>query len=362
LQKQSQSHPNPSEHSNTVHDLTHRIQSLEQDILTTQSNATAQTNNSNPLDEKYIYLLRDLRGKVHQLQSEYMSKLDQERDHHHTERAQLLSQLHDLQSQQQQQQEQLPAQEISMKTHYETLVYSLEKEYQQHSKLFQVEIHRLEDILQQKNDVIQHLTKLTAQGKNIPNEVFHLQQLYRTSQQQVDKYHHELDNLQLHFSQYKRIQDQLIANLEQQVDDVYSSHSHGSDYSIQYQLDEVDSRLDLDERVRSLEFKYKSKCAELETVMKAINHIGEVGETSLPSLHLDQGDSRLYDPTPLSMPPPPPEQGHTEQRSSTTSAPTQRNTNSIGIAMVEDVGEEISDVRNPNTGKGRLLNIYPRSS
>lgn len=244
------------------------------------------------MQEKEICLLRDLRGKVRELEEAFHSQLAKEREEYNNSRAEMLAKINSLQALVQQAPPRAtePVAGGGLKEEYEQRIRDIETDYHKQSAMFKMENHRLEDALAQKTAMLANLERDNAYLMNMVHnsptdaltDLVKLQQLYGQSQKELTAASHshqrDLAHLQSNFQKYRYCQEELIRNLEEQLEDLGNT-ANSSGGSMSQLIDGIaafgagqddtrDSLGDREDKYRKLEYLYKSKCSQLDVAMR----------------------------------------------------------------------------------------------
>lgn len=238
------------------------------------------------MDEgKSVYLLRDLRQRVEHIQREYEHRLQSERDNYGAEKDRLEKEVKQF-KEAVQKLEAANGDSQRLRETYEEVLRRLEAEYKEQGEQYRNEVRRLEE----------QLVKVSVQNSNNPPDLL-LQSYFseklsakeREVQKVSDAYQQEVTSLQGEFNRYKHVSQELIKTLEQQVEDFASQQSVSlSDIvNIPVHVSMMaglgggegaggsGAAVDREGEYRALDYKYRAKCAELDTVLNALQSIGD---------------------------------------------------------------------------------------
>ncbi|RYH28969.1 hypothetical protein EON65_10165, partial [archaeon] len=234
---------------------------------------------------KSVYLLRDLRQRVEHIQKEYEHRLQTERDSYSAEKDRLEREVKQC-KETVQKLEAANGDSQRLRETYEEVLHRMEVEYKEQGEQYRNEVKRLED----------QLVKASVQNSNNSPDLL-LQSYFndklsvkeREVQRVSEAYQREVISLQGEFSRYKQVSQELIKTLEQQIEDFASQQSVSlSDIvNIPVHVSMMGGlgdggggvggggSVDREGEYRALDYKYRAKCAELDTVLNALQNIGD---------------------------------------------------------------------------------------
>ena len=140
---------------------------------------------------------------------------------------------------------------------------------------------------QQEKASIADISRNSSTGKSSAEEFFKMQKLLdhtsdelERSRQEVHQIHNQysrdIDDLKLNFTKFRHAHEQLVKNLEEQLEESQIRENFSTSTSEDLSLlsgfassvAPKKSKIEVEERLRKLEYKYKSKCGELDAVLR----------------------------------------------------------------------------------------------
>lgn len=279
--------PGGVEMSESMQTLANRVKLIESDL--------AERN----VPERYLYLLRDLRIRVSELEQTFTMQLEKERERWAVERATLLKKDSETTAYANQILREKEDSVQTIKMRYEEALKKAEDTLEANTSAAKREIERLEELVkslsnhlaneQQEKASIAEISRNSSTGKSSAEEFFKMQKLLdhtsdelERSRQEVhhihNQYSKDIDDLKHNFTKFRQAHDQLVKNLEEQLEESQLRENYStslsedpsmlSGFMLSSSAAPKKSKIEVEERLRKLEYKYKSKCGELDAVLR----------------------------------------------------------------------------------------------
>ena len=328
----------------SLQSLASRVKFMETDIT---DNNTA-SNNNQPVPERHLFLLRDLRARVMEIEEGVPKEIERIKDNARFEKnnvarelEQRTEELHELKRGQE-------ATIASITSRYEESLKNSQDTLEEQTSLFNQQITMLEELLNKANQQchvlqkeIEEREKERISGKSHREEILKMQTLIDQTNNEYDNYRkkytslqqaydRDLNDMRESFNRYKKAQDIVVQSLESQIQNT------GSTININTTSNVNDTSIEFEEKYRKLEYRFKAKSLELDAVMKALARNGNsFEEDSVTNV------SSVID---LSVPPPNP-----RSPSRTNNSTMYPNINDSGIisnvTLPKDIRDDLYEVK-----------------
>ena len=255
---------------------------------------------------RYLSTLREMHSRVEELKRVVGSELERGS----AEKISLEEQLHDCHVRMEELTEQHKTTVESVRRRYESTLVETQEALEQQTEAARVHIGRLDEVIQhsqaQNNDLKTKIDRLEAQRTEPQPQLQDLVEMQRIIQRATEdsessrsavralqeEHSTEVSQLKEYFSVFRIAQDSIVQALEKQVKDredqlskLESSGSSEAAKSSSVGTSADDNVIELEGHLRRLEYSYRAKCQELDSVLKSLER-----NAAVRNIQADQAD------------------------------------------------------------------------
>jgi hypothetical protein len=248
--------------SGPLRSLISRVKLLESDL-----------HEDKAVPERHLFLLRDLRVRVVEMEKTMSEEFDKQRRAWLDEKQTLVREARDIGEIADQLRRDNEDNASNVRRNLETALYQSEETLQDHTKVLATENQRLQEQLKHAENQLSTLRR--RQGGHSPQRHGHLdEEQTREKLARLEAQHSgEVSELATQFSRFRRAQEEIVRSLEEQLEELHSVNSVGGNVSsasvfFQDQQTVFSSVQEAEDKLRRLDFKYRTKALELEAVMR----------------------------------------------------------------------------------------------
>jgi hypothetical protein len=252
--------------SGPLRSLVSRVKLLESDLQGDKA-----------VPERHLFLLRDLRVRVVEMERTMSEEFDKQRREWLDEKQALVREARDIGELADQLRRDNEDSASNVRRNFEEALYRSQDASEDHTKALTVENQRLQERLKHAESQLNMLRQ--RQGSHFPQRHGHLdeEQARETLVRLEAQHKGEVSELATQFGRFRRAQEEIVRSLEEQLEELQSVNSIGGNLSsasvyFQDQQTVFSSVQEAEDKIRRLDFKYRTKTLELDAVMRCECH------------------------------------------------------------------------------------------
>jgi hypothetical protein len=295
----------------------HAVKSLQS--LSTRVRMIEADFSDENVPERHMFLLRDLRARMSEIEQTVVEDIDKQKQNFVLER----EKMHLAFQEQKEETEALKAGQeansLGIKRRYEDALNQAQEALETQSTAANIQIERLEELLQKTQTERYLLQKEIESGihskkdnqKQPLQQLMNMQTLVEKTTDELDesklkvatmqgKHQQEMNEMKDQFTRYRRAQDEVDKSLEEELEELREITRMLSDSSNNPQnmssSGENDESADsgtlanAEDKIRKLEYRFRTKSSELEAVMRALEKTSENSDVETRN-NVDQGEN-----------------------------------------------------------------------